>query len=119
MPSCSGYAERIHELIAVSRELGFRDSSSSQRNGSRNCFTEANYIEFSDVKVLALWQLVFIQLYFYFPLSFGYEVMFCDPQVVTPSNNVLVEDLTLKVDAGSNLLITGELVLASKMILKK
>ncbi|KMT09515.1 hypothetical protein BVRB_6g129810 [Beta vulgaris subsp. vulgaris] len=73
----SGYAERIHELIAVSRELGFRDSSSSQRNGSRNCFTEANYIEFSDVKV------------------------------VTPSNNVLVEDLTLKVDAGSNLLITG------------
>ncbi|KAL2923533.1 ABC transporter D family member 1 [Bienertia sinuspersici] len=73
----SGYADRIHELITVSRELGFRDTSSSQRNGSRNCFSEAKYIEFSDVKV------------------------------VTPSNNVLVEDLTLKVEPGSNLLITG------------
>jgi len=28
-------------------------------------------------------------------------------QVVTPSGNVLVQDLTLKVDSGSNLLITG------------
>ncbi|KNA13617.1 hypothetical protein SOVF_115030 [Spinacia oleracea] len=73
----SGYADRIHELIAVSRELGFRDSSSSQRNGSRNFFSEAKYIEFSDVKV------------------------------VTPSNNTLVENLTLKVEPGSNLLITG------------
>ncbi|KAK9726045.1 hypothetical protein RND81_05G186600 [Saponaria officinalis] len=72
----SGYADRIHELIAVSRELGLRDSA-SQRNGSRNCFSEAKYIEFSGVKV------------------------------VTPSNNVLVEDLTLKVQPGSNLLITG------------
>lgn len=73
----SGYADRIHELIAVSGELSYRDDSSSQRNGSRNCFTEAKYIEFSDVKV------------------------------VTPSNNVLVENLTLKVEPGSNLLITG------------
>ncbi|XP_021741036.1 ABC transporter D family member 1-like [Chenopodium quinoa] len=73
----SGYADRIHELIAVSRELGLRDSSSSQRNGSRNCFSEAKYIEFSDV------------------------------EVVTPSNNKLVENLTLKVEPGSNLLITG------------
>ncbi|XP_057530328.1 ABC transporter D family member 1-like [Amaranthus tricolor] len=73
----SGYADRIHELIAVSRELGFRDGSSSQRNGSKNCFIEAKYIEFSGVKV------------------------------VTPSNNVLVKDLTLKVEPGSNLLITG------------
>lgn len=29
-------------------------------------------------------------------------------QVVTPSNNVLVKDLTLKVEPGSNLLITGK-----------
>ena len=56
--NCSGYADRIHELIAVSRELGFRDGSSSQRNGSKNCFIEAKYIEFSGVKV-----------YFYFLLS--------------------------------------------------
>lgn len=28
-------------------------------------------------------------------------------QVVTPSGNVLVDDLTLKVEPGSNLLITG------------
>ncbi|XP_074306712.1 ABC transporter D family member 1 isoform X2 [Silene latifolia] len=72
----SGYADRIHELISVSREVGSRDSA-SLRNGSRICFTEAKYIEFSGVKV------------------------------VTPSNNVLVEDLTLKVQPGSNLLITG------------
>ncbi|XP_057541613.1 ABC transporter D family member 1-like isoform X1 [Amaranthus tricolor] len=73
----SGYAGRIHELIAISRELGFRDGSLSLTNGSKNCFSEAKYIEFSGVKV------------------------------VTPSNNVLVEDLKLKVEAGSNLLITG------------
>lgn len=30
-------------------------------------------------------------------------------QVVTPTGNVLVEDLTLKVESGSNLLITGNL----------
>lgn len=73
----SGYADRIHELISISRELSFHDSSLLQRNGSKNCISEANYIEFSDVKV------------------------------VTPSNNVLVEDLTLKIEPGSNLLITG------------
>lgn len=28
-------------------------------------------------------------------------------QVVTPTGNVLVEDLTLRVESGSNLLITG------------
>lgn len=48
-----------------------------QRNGSKNYVSEANYIEFAGVKV------------------------------VTPTGNVLVEDLTLRVESGSNLLITG------------
>jgi ABC-type uncharacterized transport system fused permease/ATPase subunit len=74
----SGYADRIHELMAVSRELSGDDKSSFQRNRSRNYLSEANYVEFSDVKV------------------------------VTPTGNVLVEDLTLRVEQGSNLLITGE-----------
>lgn len=73
----SGYADRIHELMVVSRDLSTHDVSSLQRSGSRNYVTEANYIEFDNVKV------------------------------VTPSGNVLVEDLTLRVDTGSNLLITG------------
>lgn len=74
----SGYADRIYELMAVSRELSLVDEKSSlQRNGSRNCISEANYIEFSNVKV------------------------------VTPTGNVLVDDLTLRVEPGSNLLITG------------
>ncbi|AEE87127.1 peroxisomal ABC transporter 1 [Arabidopsis thaliana] len=73
----SGYADRIHELMAVSRELSGDDKSSFQRNRSRNYLSEANYVEFSDVKV------------------------------VTPTGNVLVEDLTLRVEQGSNLLITG------------
>ncbi|XP_058185116.1 ABC transporter D family member 1 [Rhododendron vialii] len=73
----SGYADRIHELMTISRELIVQDTPSLRRNGSRNYVTEANYIEFSDVKV------------------------------VTPTGNVLVEDLTLKVESGSNLLITG------------
>ncbi|PNY10448.1 ABC transporter D family member 1-like protein [Trifolium pratense] len=72
----SGYADRIYELMAVSRELSLVDEKSSlQRNGSRNCISEANYIEFSNV--------------------------------VTPTGNVLVDDLTLRVEPGSNLLITG------------
>lgn len=73
----SGYADRIHELMAVSRELSPKDVPSLQRRGSRNYITQADYIEFDKVKV------------------------------VTPSGNVLVEDLTLKVESGSNLLITG------------
>ncbi|GAV87165.1 ABC_tran domain-containing protein/ABC_membrane_2 domain-containing protein [Cephalotus follicularis] len=73
----SGYADRIHELMFISRELSFDDKSSMQRNGSRNYFSEADYVEFSGVKV------------------------------VTPTGNVLVEDLTLRVESGSNLLITG------------
>ncbi|KAK2990477.1 hypothetical protein RJ640_008936 [Escallonia rubra] len=73
----SGYADRIHELMVISRELSVHDVSSLQRNGSRNYVTEANYIAFDGVKV------------------------------VTPSGNVLVDDLTLRVESGSNLLITG------------
>ncbi|XP_043813595.1 ABC transporter D family member 1 isoform X2 [Manihot esculenta] len=73
----SGYADRIHELIVISRELNCEDKTSLQRSGSRNYFSEADYVEFSKVKV------------------------------VTPTRNVLVEDLTLKVESGSNLLITG------------
>ncbi|XP_042485644.1 ABC transporter D family member 1 [Macadamia integrifolia] len=74
----SGYADRIHELMAISRELSaVHDKSSLQRNGSRNYFSEANYIEFANVKV------------------------------VTPTGNVLVKDLTLRVESGTNLLITG------------
>ncbi|KAL0431949.1 UNVERIFIED_CONTAM: ABC transporter D family member 1 [Sesamum radiatum] len=72
----SGYADRIHELMGISRELAVRDSTSQQADGSRNYVSEANYIEFDGVKV------------------------------VTPTGNVLVEDLTLKVESGSNLLIT-------------
>ncbi|KAL5188407.1 ABC transporter D family member 1 [Glycine soja] len=67
----SGYADRIHELMAISRELSLDNGKSSlQRQGSRNYISEANY-------------------------------------VVTPTGNVLVDDLTLKVQSGSNLLITG------------
>ncbi|RLN21705.1 hypothetical protein C2845_PM07G36040 [Panicum miliaceum] len=72
------YANRIHELLDVSRELsGVRDRLLSQNSSAENYISEANYIEFSGVKV------------------------------VTPSGNVLVDDLTLRLESGSNLLITG------------
>ncbi|KAK3163104.1 hypothetical protein QOZ80_1BG0097720 [Eleusine coracana subsp. coracana] len=73
----SGYANRICELLDVSRELGVRDKLMSQNSPAGNYISEANYIEFSGVKV------------------------------VTPSGNVLVDDLTLRLESGSNLLITG------------
>uniref|UniRef100_A0A0E0CDD5 ABC transporter domain-containing protein n=1 Tax=Oryza meridionalis TaxID=40149 RepID=A0A0E0CDD5_9ORYZ len=74
----SGYADRIRELLDVSRELsGVRDRSMNKKSSVDNYISEANYIEFSGVKV------------------------------VTPSGNVLVDDLTLRVESGSNLLITG------------
>lgn len=50
--TCSGYADRIHELMVVSRELSTVHDKSLQRNGSRNYVSEANYIEFSNVKVI-------------------------------------------------------------------
>lgn len=46
---CSGYARRIHELMIVSRELSVE--SSQPATGDINCFSEADYIEFSGVKV--------------------------------------------------------------------
>ncbi|PKA66791.1 ABC transporter D family member 1 [Apostasia shenzhenica] len=74
----SGFADRIHELMVVSKELATtRDNSSVRNNTNTNYISEASYIEFSGVKV------------------------------VTPTGNVLVEDLSLRVDSGSNLLITG------------
>ncbi|TKY60288.1 ABC transporter D family member 1 [Spatholobus suberectus] len=74
----SGYADRIHKLMAISGELSLENKKFSlQRQGSRNCTSEANYVGFYGVKV------------------------------VTPTGNVLVDDLTLKVESGSNLLITG------------
>lgn len=51
---CSGYADRIHELMVISRELGAHDVSTLQTNGGRNFVSEANYIEFDDVKVRKL-----------------------------------------------------------------
>lgn len=50
---------------------------------------------------------LFMNLYFY--LCFSYLDCGVAPkiQVVTPTGNVLVNDLTLKVESGSNLLITG------------
>lgn len=55
---CSGYADRIHELIVISRELSAsQDRASLQRTISRNYITEANYIEFSGVKVASTYEL--------------------------------------------------------------
>lgn len=73
----SGFADRIHELMFVSRELSTHNTSAVQNNASSNYITEASYIEFAGVKV------------------------------VTPRGNVLVDNLSLKVESGSNLLITG------------
>ncbi|XP_039156220.1 ABC transporter D family member 1-like [Eucalyptus grandis] len=73
----SGYADRIHELMVISRELSGANEKYSSRGNGNQIFSEANFIQFSNVKV------------------------------VTPTQNVLVEDLTLTVESGSNLLITG------------
>lgn len=74
----SGYADRIYELMSVSRELRIAGSNESiQKKESGSHFVEAPYIEFEGVKV------------------------------VTPTGTTLVENLTLKVEPGSNLLITG------------
>ncbi|KAA3461802.1 ABC transporter D family member 1-like [Gossypium australe] len=88
----SGYADRIHELMLISRELSADDKKSSlQRPGSRNYLTEANYVEFSGVKV------------------------------VTPTGNVLVKDLSLRVPTlfdkqGAQLLAVAFLVVSRTWI---
>ncbi|KAJ0960450.1 hypothetical protein J5N97_001732 [Dioscorea zingiberensis] len=74
----SGYADRIRELMLVSRELSsLHESSSLQNSASKKYITETSNIEVAGVKV------------------------------VTPTGNVLVDNLSLKVESGSNLLITG------------
>ncbi|XXG65186.1 hypothetical protein AAC387_Pa05g2954 [Persea americana] len=74
----SGYADRIHELMVIARELSaVHDQASIRNSASRNYSSEASHIEFAGVKV------------------------------VTPTGNVLVDDLSLRVESGSNLLITG------------
>ncbi|QHN82406.1 ABC transporter D family member [Arachis hypogaea] len=73
----SGYAYRIHELMAASRELSLENEKSSlQSRGSRSFISEANYIEFSGV--------------------------------VTPTGNVLVDDLTLRVESSSVFISSSE-----------
>lgn len=66
---CSGYADRIHELMGISRELAARDASSQQPDGHRNYVSEANYIEFDGVKVAKK-----------FGISFPYSSHPCQPQ---------------------------------------
>ena len=63
---CSGYADRIYELMAISRELGPRDVSSPQTNGTKNYVSEANYIEFDNVKV------ILVHTYFFLGASESY-----------------------------------------------
>lgn len=101
----SGYADRIHELLVISRELSIgSDKSLMKTSESRNCFSEANYIEFAGVRVRKSIILLHVDsIFFYIPCSNSSGIF----QVVTPTGNVLVDDLTLRVDSGSNLLITG------------
>lgn len=86
--------------MAISRELSPKDVPSLQRRGSQNYITQADYIEFDGVKVTENLLLVLVRSHLLLKLIQKF-------QVVTPSGNVLVEDLTLKVESGSNLLITG------------
>lgn len=49
----SGYADRIRELLDVSRELsGVHDKSLNHNSSAGNYISEANHIEFSGVKVI-------------------------------------------------------------------
>ena len=52
----SGYADRIHELLTVSSELSMHehDTSSLERDMSKNFFSEGDCIKFTDVKVVTL-----------------------------------------------------------------
>ena len=60
----SGYADRIRELLDVSRELsGVRDKSFTYNSSPGNYISEANHIEFSDVKVITRWLEYHIHFY--------------------------------------------------------
>jgi hypothetical protein len=49
---CSGYADRIYELMSVSRELRIAGGSETiQKKDTGSYFVEARYIEFDGVKV--------------------------------------------------------------------
>lgn len=90
--------------MRISKELSaINDRNPLQGNGNQSCFSEADHIKFSGVKVT---NLVFF-LNFNLGVLHSHALIGFDFQVVTPTNNVLVEDLTLTVDSGSNLLITG------------
>lgn len=52
----SGYADRIHELLVISRELSLgNDKSLMKTSQNNNYFSEANYIEFSGVRVRTIY----------------------------------------------------------------
>jgi hypothetical protein len=49
---CSGYADRIRELMLVAKEIRIAGSTqASQNNENAGYFVEANHIEFKGVKV--------------------------------------------------------------------
>ena len=50
--SCSGYADRIRELMLVAKEIRIAGTTqASQNKESSGYFVEANHIEFKGVKV--------------------------------------------------------------------
>lgn len=53
---CSGYADRIHELMVIARELSaVHDQASIRNSASRNYSSEASHIEFAGVKVIEVY----------------------------------------------------------------
>ncbi|KAI5066208.1 hypothetical protein GOP47_0018832 [Adiantum capillus-veneris] len=74
----SGYADRLSKMMEVAQELHNADSLlGSSSQVSGGQFVEEKYIEFKDVKI------------------------------ATPTGNTLVENLTFRIERGSNLLIIG------------
>jgi len=88
---CSGYADRIYELMSVSRELRIAGGSESiQKKESGSYFVEAQYIEFEGVKVGAGTST--FNLYCFD--SFSSDILYSTALVV-PFNNQLVRILGL------------------------